>query len=483
MSVWQWEKWNGFVESPDRELLDIAQHLMRSEISNSFFASPYHFKDFSELEVKVLTRREINHSREIMTLNFVFGLPMKQMSYGKETTEFTVHCLTIGMRLLPEDLEERFLANQNAFVAHSKKIIDKFAKQFSIIEKVAKQSGKDETQVKNECHESLKEDVAKVMEDIESILCEDNVSTYSGMDPFNPDPYMSPGPLLGAFEKYTDDKSNRMTLFLRQVLFSHFRSSFNTVVVGSNMNKINCMIEFLEVYLLEHEQDCKRYCLTVEHSRIMPFLPLQGIYRRNNSSTGSRKDAIEEPMERLFDRNSPNAHSVFYTNTPPVLVDVDNLSCWYICNLKEWSDICENMRNNNNARQRNPLPAMPFYEQKHEKGVQTHPWFNEHLARLLHIPEKLKRAYMREFRNLMLRKALLLKRVVSERKNRSKGVEIQSVKRLWWMDDHQTQNPFHNSDASLDTELLVGWLEHVCPTLGLYTLRTQPGTAVFEINM
>ena len=78
------------------------------------------------------------------------------------------------------------------------------------------------------------------------------------MDPFNPDPYMSPGPLLGAFEKYTDDKSNRMTLFLRQVLFSHFRSSFNTVVVGSNMNKINCMIEFLEVYLLEHEQDCKR---------------------------------------------------------------------------------------------------------------------------------------------------------------------------------------------------------------------------------
>ena len=88
-----------------------------------------------------------------MTLNFVFGLPMKQMSYGKETTEFTVHCLTIGMRLLPEDLEERFLANQNAFVAHSKKIIDKFAKQFSIIEKVAKQSGKDETQVKKECHE------------------------------------------------------------------------------------------------------------------------------------------------------------------------------------------------------------------------------------------------------------------------------------------------------------------------------------------
>ncbi|XP_063720620.1 uncharacterized protein LOC134847324 [Symsagittifera roscoffensis] len=509
--VWQWAP-EIFGESREFELLDISQHLMRSEISNSFFCNPYNKNDFTQSEVKVLTRREINQSREITTLNFVFGLPMTQVTYGKATTETIVHCLTVGTQLLPPDLEEIFLANQNAIVSHCKVIIDTFVKKFPEDSKVFPK------EIQPAHYEFLKEEVRKVMGDIESMASKshfqlaEEIKTYQlpllkefedrggRLKPFIKQALFSH--FRSAFNTVVlgseSSKVNSMVAFLQHylleheqdcrrlfdesiadlALFSHFRSAFNTVVLGSESSKVNSMVAFLQHYLLEHEQDCRRFCLKDNHERIMPFLPLQGIIRAD-----SRKGILGS-MEELFDRssNAPNSMLIFYSKTPPVIVDVDRLSCWHVSSLREWSDMCENVRNN--TKQKGLPPSMPFKEQKREhknKEVDTHPWTNEHVERLMQLPESMKIPYMREFRNLMLRKALLLKRPVLEHKQKVEGVQIQSVKKLWWMEEHD--NPVHNKDVALDTELLAGWLEHVCPTLGLYTLRTLPGNAIFEINM
>ncbi len=77
----------------------------------------------------------------------------------------------------------------------------------------------------------------------------------------------------------------------------------------------------------------------------------------------------------------------------------------------------------------------------------------------------------------MLRKALLLKKPVTRSRNQEQGANLKELKKLWWMDEESS----NGAGSTSETELLVGWLEHVCPNLGLYTLRTQEGTVMQEI--
>ena len=266
--IWQWSphKPGSFhtnqshsgeeAEDSDARLIDIAQHLMRSEISNSFFSNPDEHKNNFENEVKILTRREINQSRKIITLNFVFNLPKVA-----DSKEYVVHCLTFGLRLLDPQTEELFLDNQNAIVSHCKQVIDKhsrcvFYAEADEFKKVSKTAISKKLSRKNldfqKIRDNLFEDVRKVFEDIESMLCPTNGKWATLMR----------SPENDVMKEFAFFHVEDVKKFQKQVLFNHFRHAFNTVVVGSNKDRNNSLVSFLQTYSLEHEQDCVRFATT-----------------------------------------------------------------------------------------------------------------------------------------------------------------------------------------------------------------------------
>ena len=121
-----------YTQFPEAELLDVTQHLMRSEISNSFFCNPQKkLKIENEVETKVLFRMEINHSRQVITLNHVFVLPkwVVEFSECQCYDETLVFAVAYGLRLMADEKQENiFLANMNHFASHTKLIIDRFVK-------------------------------------------------------------------------------------------------------------------------------------------------------------------------------------------------------------------------------------------------------------------------------------------------------------------------------------------------------------------